>query len=417
MRSAWRVLAAISWLLLVACTPDVEEVQPQPSPSSPPQGGRVELGILGEPATLDPYGNSASELTYALVRPVLPMPFRMTLDGEPEPDLARSLETTASGARLTLEPREWSDGRSITARDVVASIRRATPPSGFAAIQKATVLRPRVVRLEGDVADWERTLATGAFVLPKGHLLGGNVSGGPFEFASYERGRRLIYEANEKWQERPLLDEIEISFVQGTELLIMLLQRGDLDAAWLPSSMNLSDRLEEQGISYMSARGSERLVLRSDPDEISAGSLAALVGEIDLQKLDSTFLRDDGDAIARSRSTDAAFPTSVSLAAPEGDELLSLLQRAIRLDLKRSGVTVELLSGPVSSLYGPWQDDPPADLVIQRAVAGGLPPRSIPMASLSTFLAWREEVHGLAVNPSLEGPLWNARDWWIEPSI
>jgi hypothetical protein len=40
-----------------------------------------------------------------------------------------------------------------------------------------------------------------------------------------------------------------------------------------------------------------------------------------------------------------------------------------------------------------------------------------PLASVATFMAWREKVHGIAVNPSPEGPLWNARDWWIEPSI
>src|SRR5687767_11885920 len=258
-------IAGFCCLIVAACTPEVPETDPAPAPASTPQGGRVEIGILGEPATLDPYGTTASELTYALLRPGFPMPFRLTLDGELEPDLARTLETTPTGARLVLERREWSNGKAISAHDVVASIRRATPPSGFAAIDRAEVIGSRVVRLVGEVADWERTLATGAFVLPRGRLSGGNVSGGPFEFAAYERGRRLTYAANEGWSDRAYLDEIEVSFVQGTELLIMLLQRGDLDAAWLPSSVNLGDRLDELGIAYASARGTERLIFRSDP--------------------------------------------------------------------------------------------------------------------------------------------------------
>jgi peptide/nickel transport system substrate-binding protein len=39
----------------------------------------------------------------------------------------------------------------------------------------------------------------------------------------------------------------------------------------------------------------------------------------------------------------------------------------------------------------------------------GLP--SIPLFQRPTFIAWRDTLHNVAENPSLEGPLWNAEAW------
>ena len=400
--------------LLIACTPETTEERPEAG--APVSGGTVEIGIVGEPATLDPYGASASELTYALARPVFPMPYRMLDDGTIEPDLAESLESTPGGARLVLADREWSSGRRIRPADVVASIRRATPPSGFATIRRARVTGPRSISLSGEVEDWEATLATGAFVLPRGRLIGGNVSGGPLKFASYQRGRRLVYEANDEAVAPPLLDRLEVSFVQGTEMLLTLLDRGDVDAAWLPSTVNLADRLDELSLPYSSELGPEKLVLTYDPDRISRDAFRGFAAEIDLDALGEAFLRDDGLVRERDSRASGSAPSLVSLAVPEGDELLTLMQRAVQLDLARSDITVELITGPVSALYGRWQDEAPADLLLHRTVSSP-GERSIVLASVPTYLAWRDGVHGLVVNPSLDGPLWNVSRWWIEPSI
>lgn len=380
------------------------------------KGGSLEIGIVGEPQTLDPYGDSASELSHALVRPVFPMPYRRLADGSIEPDLASSIEVIPGGARLVLDDREWSNGRRIRPADVVASIRRARPPSGFASIRKARPLGRDSVRLWGEVTDWETTLASGAFVLPRGRLTGGNVSGGPFRFADYLRGRRLVYEANPDAPDPPLLDRLEVSFVQGTELLIALLERGKVDVAWLPSTVNLGDRLDERGIAYDAAVGDEKVILTYEPERLTPDAFRSFFSEIDLRALDAAFLREDGQVGSLGKPSPGEPPASVSLAVPEGDELLSLLQRAIQLDLEASDVTVELITGPVSAVYGAWQEEAPADVLLRRTFSpkGG---RSVVLASVATFMAWREGIRGIKVNPSLEGPLWNARDWWIEPSI
>lgn len=412
--SRWAA-AILCCAVLVACTPEADEAQPTPS-ASPTRGGLVEIGILGEPSTLDPYGDTASDLTYALARPVFPMPYRMLPEGTTAPELARSLEVTPNGARLVIEDRRWSNGRRITARDVVASIRRATPPSGFHAITKARAVGRATIQLRGRVNDWETTLATGAFVMPHGRLDGGNVSGGPFRFSAYDRGRKLSYVANRESATPPLLDRVEVSFVQGTELLIRLLERGDIDAAWLPSTVNLSDRLDELGLPHASAFGSERLVMAFEPSRIGRSEVRALLGRIGLVRLGDSFLRGEGEVVSGFGGKTASVPSLVSLAAPEGDELLTLMQRAIQIALRRSNVTTELITGPVSTLYGEWRDSAPADVLLQRSMTGGWE-NAIPIASVATFLAWRDGVQGLVVNPSLDGPLWNAREWWIDPSI
>jgi hypothetical protein len=385
----------------------------------------MDIGVLGEPATLDPYDPRASELTYALVRPVFRMPFHREPDGSIEPDLAGNMKIDGHRARLRLVDAVWSDGRKIDARDVVLSVRRASRPSGFADVRTAQAISSRTVELTGNVHNWKATLSTGAFVLPKGRIKRGNIAAGPFRFSSYTRSRKLTYEPNPEAEAQPLLDSLTVSFVQSTELLLRLLERGSVDAAVLPSTVNLGDRLDEAGLSFDARRGSERIVLSFEPERVGRAPATAVMRHINRQLLAGTFLRDNGEMIRAGQGTteDSSLPTQLSIGAAEGDELLSLLQRAIQLQLEDAGSTVELITAPVATVYGMWDDHAPADALLLRRYS---PLRrgtqrdirlDLPLASVDTFMAWREEVHGIAVDPSLEGPLWNARDWWIEPSI
>lgn len=435
------VLPLLLTLSLGACTPSSDGPEsPDPVPT-PPSGGVVDLGVVGEPATLDPYGREASDLTYALVRPVFPMPFRLLPDGDVEPDLAANLDEVPGGALLELRDARWSNGRPITAHDVVASIERATPPSGFADIRSATVQSRRVVMLRGNVDRWPETLASGAYVLPRGHLVRGRLSGGPFRFARYDQGRRLVYERNDEWAGTPsFLDGISVSFVQSTELLIRLLDEGKLDAAAPPSSVNLDERLDELGLAHQEKRGWEALSLSFDPRDVTRNQWIATVREIDVQALLATFIRDDGrysnTLYPGPRGSDGFWAhvarpnygpplSQLTLAAPEGDELLASLQRAIQLDLERDGITVEVVTAPWSTHYGRWRDESPASAALLRTA--GSPGRSgppddsssftFPLAHVDTIVTWREEVHGMAVNPSLDGALWNAAEWWKGPPI
>ena len=382
----------------------------------------LDIGIVGEPATLDPYARRASDLTYALVRPVFPMPYRRLPDGSVEPDLADALEVTGDKAELTLRSTTWSDGRPITARDVVASIQRADDPSGFAQLRAARATGPRTVVLRGNVDDWEETLAMGAYVMPRGRLAAGRVSGGPFRFERYVQGRSLSYGVNERWdRDSPYLDGLKVSFVQGTQLLVRLLEEERLDAIAPPMSVNLDDRLDEIGIAYDEALGDETIALEADPDDLTEAEWVALGSTIDLGRLVTSFIRDDGSAVetSRSRASTEPLPAEVSIAAPEGDELLILIQRAIQLDLQRSSVAAPVITGPTSTHYGAWRGDGPADMALVRTMDRTAPVgrRWLPIARVESIVGWRDGVKGIVVNPTLDGPLWNAWEWWIDPSI
>lgn len=440
-----RLLATLlAVVVLAACTPGAEEPGTEgPTAAPTPQsGGVAHLGIVGEPATLDPYRPSASDHSFALVRPVFPMLYRLQPDGSVEPDLATGLTVRGGIARLRLRRTRWSDATPITARDVVASIRRAQPPSGFARLRSARAVSTRRIHLRGVTGGpekWQEVLASGAYVLPGGRLRRGGISGGPYRFARYTPGRRLVYERNSAWDRtRPLLDRIVVDFVQSTDLLVRLLAEGKLDAAAIPSTVNLTERLDGLGLDHASALGWETVMLDFD-DSLPGTAWIATAFEIDRERLLESFVRDEGrlsNTLAPGPKGTEGFwshvasdpgppPAAVTIAAPEGDELLGLMQRAIQLDLEAAGIAVEIMTAPSATYYSRWLGGGPADAyVVRRSGAPGahvagdeIDSSALPLAHVETFLAWTDGLHGLAANPSLDGALWNAAQWWKDPSI
>ena len=435
-----RAVALALVLSVAACTPETSSRSSDPRPSSSPVlGGGISVGMLGEPATLDPYGSVASDLTYALVRPVYRMPYRLLPDGSVEPDLALDLETDGKTAVLTLEEAHWSNGKEITSRDVVRSIERALPPSGFATIRAARVVDNRRIELRGAVDSWEETLASGAFVLPGGKVRG-RVAAGPWRFSEFEAGRLISYVPNPSWDGPALsLDRLTVDFVNTTEILLRLLERGEIDAAAIPWTVNLDERLDALEIPYDRALGWEAINIAFDPHDLTPGQWQAVAGALDRQLLVDSFVRDDGtfsNTLAPGPSgsegfwshaqiPDSPLPSTMSLGAPEGDEMLGLMHRAIQLDLERKGMTVELISGPLAIHYGRWADGGPADASLLRVVGapGAAVPEDslrstmLPLAHIETLVAWNPQVMGVEVHPSLDGVLWNAEKWWKDPSI
>ena len=111
------------------------------------------------------------------------------------------------------------------------------------------------------------------------------MSGGPFRFVRYDPGRSLEYEPNEEWSGRsPNLDRLTVSFVQSTELLVQLLAAGKVDAAALPSSVNLDDRLTELGLEHEEKLGWESIVLAFEREDVTLDEWIATACEIDSQR-------------------------------------------------------------------------------------------------------------------------------------
>jgi len=410
------VVATASFLVVLgsSCTAGEPEPPPAGSPSAP-ASGVLRVGVVGEPRTFDPYGRYASDLTRVLARPVYPSLFRFDAAGAAVPSLAASVTNTPAGVEVQLAPWKWSDGRAITASDVAKSVRRARPPSGFARVDGVTVLDDARVLLRGDVQDWPATLATAAFVLPNG-TFDRDVSGGPFRIRRIVPGLEVVYETNERAAARPLVERVRVSFFEDAGAMQSRLEQMKLDVAAVPSTVNVSDRLAAAGIEHASVLASEVITLIFE-DSASAAERSAIAGVLDRARLEEGLIRDDGDvAAARPQGRVTPVGRRLSLAIPNGDELLYLLQRAIQLQLERVGIETDLVTTAARTFYGEWETDAPVDMRLARYLRPpgvGSPASRLTMFNVKTYVAWRPGVGGVLAPPAGEGVLWNAHDWSV----
>lgn len=407
------VVAVIATLLLISACTDDGRAPSEAAPSvSPSPSGKLTFGFLGEASTLDPYAAEASALTYALVRPVLPSLFRSLPDGSVEPYLAAAVERDGDGVLVTLRDASWSDGRPITAGDVVASWARASAPSGFDRIRHAEAIDQKTVRFTGRFRNWERVLATGTFVLPDGTFRP-RVSGGPMKIRRHRPGLRLDYEHNDAFfGEGARLDALTAFFYEDLSVMLDDLAAGDVDSAAPPLTVNLGERLTAAGIEHDSVLGSEQIGLFAL--SVSRKVLERFPAALDLGASFETFIEGNGERLSVAGGSD---PPNATVASPRGDELLGLLARSAHFQARDAGVILELAEIESRLLYG---DDSAAldglDVAWGRRfdVAGRFADHPfLPLFAVKTYVAWRPGIEGPAVNPSLEGPLWNVEEWFV----
>jgi hypothetical protein len=359
--------------------------------------------------------------------------------GEPRPSLALSVDERKSGARVRLRKAFWSNGRPITAADVVDSIRRAKPPSGFARITEARAGGRRTVVLRGRVANWPETLATASFVVPREGL---SVSGGPYRVASRTPGLEIIYRRNPRWWgPAPRLPRVSVQYAANLDIMLGLLRRGAFDGAVPPSTLGLDVRLEAAGLRRSRVRGWESIVLDFSRSDLPRTERVGVARALDRSALMDVFVRQDGRASFRLNPgpgpTGAAGPWARSLgparstgqivevAAPRDDELLGLLQEAIYRQLQTSGISAEVTSIESSEYYGGWLEQEAVDIsLLRRAGAPGKSPGraafrdfdALPLAHVDSVVVWRPGLEGLRPNPTFEGPLWNLERWYVAES-
>lgn len=431
---------AIALLSTAACegSDDGRSPPAEATPSAAPvPGGRVVVGVFGEPATLDPQSPLASDLTFALARPLYRSLYRFDAEGTAVPDLAASVTPSGDGARLELREAFWDDGRPITSRDVVFSIRNAHPRSGLSEIRSVT-RRGDALLLAGDVDDWEDALARLSFVLPAD---GRRAFSGPFRLASRTEGLQVVLRRNPRAETPPLLDRLTVQFTEGLDMLLGLLDRKRIDVAWLPSSLNLDQRLDELGLEYEDHLGWEQVLIDLSQSGLDAATRKAVASALDRGAIERGFVRDDGrvsdtlapgpgpggasgrfEAVFRGGGRDAGDGSSLTVGAPAGDELLELTQRMLQVQLDAAGFDVELINVDAKRFYGEWSRSSPLDLALtRRGGAPGIPGRTargtlqeLPLFHVETVIAWTRGVGGVEVNGGLEGPLWNAEGWFVD---
>lgn len=395
------------------------------------------VGVFGEPATLDPLSPLASDLTFALARPLYRSLYRFDAEGTAVPDLAARLVVDGNRARLELSEAEWSDGRPISAQDVEFSIRNAHPRSGLSEI-RSVARRGDALLLTGDVDDWEDALARLSFVLPAD---GRRAFSGPFRLASRTEGLQVVLRRNPRAEPAPLLDRITVQFTEGLDMLLGLLDRKRIDAAWLPSSLNLDQRLDELGLEYEDRLGWEHVLVDLSNSDLAPALRKAVATGLDRGAIERGFVRSDGrtsdtlapepgpagssgsfEAVFRGGGRNAGEGTSLTLGAPAGDELLELTQRMLQVQLDSAGFDVELINVDAKRFYGEWNRSSPLDLALTRR--GGAPGVSggsargaleeLPLFHVETVVAWTPGISGVEVNASIEGPLWNAEGWFLD---
>src|SRR5687767_12923382 len=118
-------LACLLAMASLACPSDGGGTA-KPAPTTPttttappvPPRGAISIGVLGEPATFDPYSPLANDMTFWLARPLYPSLFRIAPDGSVTAELASSLRPSEAGVVIELRRSRWSNGDPVTAQDV-----------------------------------------------------------------------------------------------------------------------------------------------------------------------------------------------------------------------------------------------------------------------------------------------------------
>ena len=237
----------------------------------------------------------------------------------------------------------------------------------------------------------------------------------------YVPGLQLEYVPNPAWTGSvPSLDKVTVQFINDLDVMLALLREKKLDAAAPPMSVNLDDRLAAMNLEVDEVIDSEFIGLRLGGPGMDEALADRILGALDSRSLAETFARDDGKMIPSVRRVEpmgSEGPASVQLAAPEGDELLILMQEAIQLQLRRAGIDAELITTDMATFYGIWDENPVAGAALVRGFGGHRKPRPnrgarvVPLMRVETLLAWRAGFDGLAANGTIEGPLWNVEEW------
>jgi ABC-type transport system substrate-binding protein len=241
----------------------------QASEAEPVQGGTLRFAELNDPGVFDTrkWGDNSWMTSLALFNGIV----RLSADGKSvEPDLLEEYTVTPAGDEYSLVLRrgvEFHHGRELTADDVKFTLEYVIHPDNaqdaqslYAGIPFAgkdeflegaateitgiKVVDPYTLSIQLASADSAFLYAMSlpmAFILPRDEVerLGDDFatqpSGtGPFTFASYEPGKMLVLERNERYFREgvPYLDRVEIEYGIEPDLMLLRIQNDELDLTY-----------------------------------------------------------------------------------------------------------------------------------------------------------------------------------------
>ncbi len=274
--AALRRLGIALLLAATACTRTGDTATP---------AANVRFAIAGDPQTLDPLfaHADANSVEQQLARLAFEPFIDIDAHGRAVPILLARIPTVANGD-LSRDGRtivyhlrrgvRWQDGVPVSADDVLFTLRAIVDPRNPIASREGYDRVARAERIDDETvrvvlkAPWAPAVATlfsygtaPQYVLPA-HLLahearldraafgGAPVGDGPYRFVSWERGERLVYEANPAyWRGAPPAKRLDIRIVPDPGTNFTSLLSGALD--WnLISPVQQQSMLGHAGIAF-----------------------------------------------------------------------------------------------------------------------------------------------------------------------
>lgn len=233
-------------------------------PAAP--AGTLRFDVAADPQTLNPLflHPDAASVEHQLARLIFEPFIDLDSRGRPVPALLSEIPTRADGG-LSADGRTivyrlrpgvvWSDGRPVTAEDVLFTLRAILDPrnpvrshEGYDLIDAVAARDARTVVVHLKRA-WAPAVMTyfsygfaPQFVLPA-HVLRAQtplaqaafnaaptVGDGPYRFVEWRRGEGLRYAANPRyWRGKPAVEALDVRVVPDPSTNLLLLQSGQLD--------------------------------------------------------------------------------------------------------------------------------------------------------------------------------------------
>lgn len=237
-------------LLLSGCERNDEIVVPAEGEAARPAHGDTFIeASIGEPSNLLPVlasDSASSDINGLLYNGLVRYDKDLVLEG----DLAEAWEVSADGKTITFHLRDgvtWHDGAPLTSADVLFTyqvyVDPKTPTSYAEAYRQVTnASTPDPLTFVVNYAKpYAPALASwGVAILPK-HLLEGveitksplsrqPVGSGPFRFAEWKAGEKVVLEANPDYYEgRPFINRVVYRIIPDQSTQFLELQSGGLD--------------------------------------------------------------------------------------------------------------------------------------------------------------------------------------------
>lgn len=370
--------------------------------------------------------------------------FRVDPHGQLTPALVADWEVGADGGgwqvALELRPGRWSDGREVTAGDVVATFEALRDGPRAAELAPLTAVSAiddhRVaLRFAAPYARWW-ALLDGVGVLPA-HVLAGDglaayersvpVSGGWFAVEERVPGLRTTFVAHPDGPLGPPgVARIVVSVAPRYETALGMLRDGEADVVLGYLALNPVERAQRvEGVQAEAPLGGTTVALRWRPDGAlgapeAADRRRAIARAIDVSQLVEGLLGpagevatamipgEEGPAAPPPSTTDVGSPVVV---LPRWSEAVAFTARALQRDLRAAGGGMQLVSEESPAVVALARTSGDGGLVVRR---GGSRPTFVGVLH-DTELARAGDAAGPGSGPFADALAGAARDALVQP--